>query len=307
MVVVRMPSLLSKNLNTLPVLHALLTEGSVVGAARRVGLSQPTVCGILAKLRIEFGDPLLVRVGRGMHLTTRAERLLPVVTALCTDLELLYEPEDFDPARLDRLFVIAAPDHLAFLLTPSLLTLIRAEAPDVRLRFVDASFDLDTHLLDDTVDAAICANFDAWPRLRYRRLFSERIVVAVWKDHPLASRSRVTTADIRRYPSSMMDARAAESAHRPRVATGVPIIDSSHTISLSQFTDSVLLTVGTDFVAPAPEALVRRLGEHLPVVAVALAEPDTIEGGVFWAPAREHDAHQVWLRSLIERATAGLG
>ena len=49
------------DLNLLPALDALLAEGSVTGAARRLGLSASAMSRTLARLRAATGDPLLVR------------------------------------------------------------------------------------------------------------------------------------------------------------------------------------------------------------------------------------------------------
>lgn len=54
------------DLNILLALDALLAEGSVTGAARRIGLSSSAMSRTLARLRLATGDPLLVRAGRGM-------------------------------------------------------------------------------------------------------------------------------------------------------------------------------------------------------------------------------------------------
>ncbi|MEO1338742.1 MAG: LysR family transcriptional regulator, partial [Myxococcota bacterium] len=53
-------------------LDALLQEGSVTGAARRVGLSTPAMSHALARIRERLEDPILVRSGRGMLPTPRA-------------------------------------------------------------------------------------------------------------------------------------------------------------------------------------------------------------------------------------------
>jgi DNA-binding transcriptional LysR family regulator len=63
------------DLNLLTALDALLAEGSVAGAARRLGLSASAMSRTLARLRAATGDPLLVRAGRGMVPTLE---LLPV-------------------------------------------------------------------------------------------------------------------------------------------------------------------------------------------------------------------------------------
>ncbi|MBW2546782.1 MAG: LysR family transcriptional regulator [Deltaproteobacteria bacterium] len=64
------------NLNLLVALDALLSERNVTRAARRVGITQPAMSQTLARLRELFTDPLLVRQGRTMVLTHRAEAML---------------------------------------------------------------------------------------------------------------------------------------------------------------------------------------------------------------------------------------
>ena len=61
----------SLDLNLLRALDVLLNEGSVTGAARRLGsawlgLSTPAMSRTLARLRSATGDPLLVRARRGL-------------------------------------------------------------------------------------------------------------------------------------------------------------------------------------------------------------------------------------------------
>jgi molybdenum-dependent DNA-binding transcriptional regulator ModE len=58
----------STDMGLLVSLDALLQEGSVTGAARRVGLSTPAMSHALARIRERLGDPILVRSGRGMLL-----------------------------------------------------------------------------------------------------------------------------------------------------------------------------------------------------------------------------------------------
>ena len=60
------------DLNLLVVFDALLTDGNVTRAARRVGLSQPAFSNALRRLRARIGDPLFERRGGGMRPTLRA-------------------------------------------------------------------------------------------------------------------------------------------------------------------------------------------------------------------------------------------
>ncbi|EPH0092469.1 LysR family transcriptional regulator [Pluralibacter gergoviae] len=60
------------DLNLLYALDALLEEGSVVGAARRMHLSSPTMSRTLARIRETTQDPILVQSGRELVPTQRA-------------------------------------------------------------------------------------------------------------------------------------------------------------------------------------------------------------------------------------------
>ena len=86
-------SIRSINLNLIPILQALLKEESVAKAAIQVNLSQPAMSGALARLRLILDDPLLVRVGRSMRLTPRAERLRRQLDEICGQVEVLFQHE----------------------------------------------------------------------------------------------------------------------------------------------------------------------------------------------------------------------
>jgi LysR family transcriptional regulator, low CO2-responsive transcriptional regulator len=56
--------------------------GSVTGAARALGVSEPAVSQALAALRQHHGDKLIVRTANGMTLTPGGSRLLPIASQM---------------------------------------------------------------------------------------------------------------------------------------------------------------------------------------------------------------------------------
>src|SRR3954464_7688953 len=91
--------LASFNLNLLVALDGLLSQRSVTAAAKRVRVTPSAMSHSLSELRRLLGDPLLVRSGRAMVLTPRAEALATPLRALLLETErLLQGGPVFDPA-----------------------------------------------------------------------------------------------------------------------------------------------------------------------------------------------------------------
>src|SRR5213083_1493727 len=97
------------NFNLLITLDAVLAEGSVARAARRLRLSPSAMSRALARVRETTGDPLLVRAGRGLVPTPRALELRDRVGQLVQDAEAVLRPGgNLDLKRLVRTFTLRA-------------------------------------------------------------------------------------------------------------------------------------------------------------------------------------------------------
>ena len=113
-------NLSQRDLNLLLTLGALLEEGSVTRAVKRVGLSQPAVSNALARLRDLFGDPLLVRSGARMVPTPQALEMAPALAEALSALErALRSPDAFDPKVARDRFPLAATDFIEMVLLPT--------------------------------------------------------------------------------------------------------------------------------------------------------------------------------------------
>src|SRR5271154_1834152 len=111
------------DLNLLVALDALLAEGSVTGAARRLGLSSSAMSRTLARLRSATGDPLLVRAGRRLVPTPRAGELRDRVHELSRDVRAVLTPQagHLDLASLERTFTIRASEGFVDLFAAALV------------------------------------------------------------------------------------------------------------------------------------------------------------------------------------------
>jgi DNA-binding transcriptional LysR family regulator len=97
--------------SALPALAALLETRSVTLAARRLGVTQSAMSHSLARLREQLGDPLLVRTGRGMVLSARAEEMVPRLRAALEQLrQTVAAPADFDSRASKSLMLGCRPE-----------------------------------------------------------------------------------------------------------------------------------------------------------------------------------------------------
>jgi LysR family transcriptional regulator, mexEF-oprN operon transcriptional activator len=98
-------NLRSFDLNLLVAFDALMEEGNVTRAARRLKIQQPAMSHNLSTLRVLFQDELFVRVGQTMRPTARANKLAgPIRNALNQAQAALASADVFDPATENRVF-----------------------------------------------------------------------------------------------------------------------------------------------------------------------------------------------------------
>src|ERR1700683_278118 len=132
----RITQLRQPHLNPLIVFAVLAEERNVSRAAERLLLSQPAVSRALQRLRDLFHDDLLIRSSSGYEPTPKGQRLLQELEISLPRLDRLLSGAEFDPAREEASFRIAATDYAAHVLCPPLCRTVLASAGKVSLNFV---------------------------------------------------------------------------------------------------------------------------------------------------------------------------
>jgi DNA-binding transcriptional LysR family regulator len=294
------------DLNLLIALDALLEEGSVGGAARRLHLSEPATSRALGRIRAALGDPVLVRTGRSMVPTPRAEAMRTEVHALVERAQALFTAAEApDPATLDRTFSILAED-VAISLGPELAARVRSEAPRVALRFLGEPPEADgLQLRDGRADLDVGVVPEPPPEIRVETLFRDRMVAVVRAGHPLTSGApdpvRFAAADHvsasrRGRLSGPVDAELAAHGLARHVALAVPT-----------YAASLLVVARTDLVGLIPARLGRRTVSSLGLVAVEPPVPlPPIDICLAWHRRYEADGAHQWLRRCVRETVAAL-
>lgn len=144
------------NPKLLQLFELLYTTGSVTRSADQLELSQPTVSIWLAKLREQFNDPLFVRTSKGMQPTPRADSLINAVKSALESFQVLSKPiPEFDPSTAKRSFRICMTDASHVTLLPTLLSHVRAVAPNIKLEAVKIDENMSDALQSGEADLAI--------------------------------------------------------------------------------------------------------------------------------------------------------
>lgn len=289
------------NLNLLPALEALLVEGSVSAAARRVHVSQSAMSHSLSRLRELFGDPLLAPLGRGLTPTQRAIQLRSALPAALEQLRLaLALPEPFDPRTSTRVFRIATVDYFELTTLPDVLTYLGKHAPSVRLeidRFTPASV---PSLVHGDVDLALIGAMQpiAPSGLRRAAVYRDPFAVIARKGHPAIKRrldlatyvalGHVLVSVEGRRDGAVDRALARHGATR-RVTLRVPHFMSA---PLAVRTSDLICTIASSVAQSARELFGLRVLE--PPIELPAAQVVAL-----WSQRHDGDAAQRWFRDLF--------
>jgi len=191
MVLATMPE---PDLNLLTALDALLTDGTVAGAARRLGLSSSAMSRTLVRLRAATADPLLVRAGRGLVPTPHAIELRERVQGLAREARAVLRPAAaaLDIRTVAQTLTLRANDGFVEAFAARLVLAVAAEAPGVRLRFATKA-DKDVRpLREGLIDLEIGVLGETGPEVHVQTLFRDRFIGVVRRGHPLLAKGEVT-------------------------------------------------------------------------------------------------------------------
>lgn len=286
------------DLNLLITLEMLLAEGSVAGAARRLGLSPSAMSRTLARLRETTGDPLLVRAGRGLVPTPRAAELRERVGQLVQDAEAALRPaETLDLAKLVRTFTLRTSDGIVENFGPALVARANAEAPGVRLRFVQKLDKDSTPLRDGIVDLETgVVGRTTGPEVHVRPLFRDRFVGVVRMGHPL-SRGAITPS---RYAAAAHVGVSRRGLDRGAIDEALAPLGLERRIVtiVGGFATALAMARGSDLVASVPERHSGNLRSGMFSFPLPVPLPE-FTVSLLWHPRLNADPAHRWLRDCV--------
>lgn len=289
------------DLNLLTALDALLREGSVAAAARRLNLSESAMSRTLARLRAATGDPLLVRAGSTMVPTPHAEALREQVLELALQARQVLQPAGarFDLASLQRSFTLRTNDAFVEVFGPALVARVAEAAPGVRLRFAPKPDKDVRQLREGLIDLDIGVLGHAGPEVRVQALYRDRFVGVVRRGHPLLQGGEVSAP---RYAAFRHVATSRHGRERGPVDEALQRAGLQREIAalVPSFRAAMAIAAASDLVALVPAGFAAALQASAPVELFELPVPTpSITVSQMWHPRLEHDPGHRWLRRVV--------
>lgn len=298
------------DLNLLAALDALLREKNVTSAAEEIGVSQPTMSGMLKRLRDHLQDPILVRAGTQYELSARAHDLRePVRQVLLTVEDLTRPSSTLELSEIKRHIRIMASELPQMLILPDLIQGALSEAPQLTFEVMPI-FDPISRVYSGDVDLCITgAPLSQVPEpaarlIRTRKILDVWFIALVDKDHPL--QDSATLDQLLAYPHVEtqfpgLEASVEELIMFDRSRHKPPVIKVPNFLGVSP------MIAGTQRICVIPEILFDMVSAPWGLRAISL--PDSfasISLRAMWHMRHDMDPLHRWIRSAIQEAATRL-
>lgn len=178
---------------------------SITHAASELHVAQSTLSQSMQGLEEETGLNLFLRAGRHIMISQDGQRLAQKLSRLLAQVDAV-EREVQDMAHRHQRVRIAIPQQQAAFLMPRLLRVFQPAHPEIVLDVVEPyGIEAARLVLSEKADFAVVnSDEQSLPELRYRRIASHPICLAVWEGHPLAARGSISLAEAARIPLAML-------------------------------------------------------------------------------------------------------
>lgn len=302
-----MNALRNIDLNLLVVFEAIYSSGNITSAARKLGVSQPTISNSLARLRDSIGDPLFVREGRGIKPTVRAMQLIDSVRQALILIEGgISQAESFDPTVDKRHFRIAMLDLFEPIIMPTLMRDVQSSgnisfeilpASDgkmLRQKLNDGSIELVVADYQSQINDAVCEPLGPVQAVLIARKGHPEIDGEITKDVFSKLGHVAIFSDV------WGRARIVEVLERLNIRRNV-------VYSVPRFSSFPNIVASTDLIAMVPFKFAKAIAEFYPlqILPLPFSVPDQQIFYMTWKSSNTDEPHHKWLRERMTEIFSG--
>jgi LysR family cyn operon transcriptional activator len=283
---------------------ALAEELSFTRAAEKVHVTQSTLSHQIKQLEDELGQILFDRVNKRVLITAAGESLLACVGKVLRDIDDGVRVVKAAGRALTGNLHVGSTSTFSASRLPDCFAAYLKKQPGVRVFMRELSaYDLEQAVLKEIVEVGI-GYMPSYPGLTFEPLYIEEMVLAVSAGHPLASRRRISLAELHREPlvlntadtatRQMLDERFSSVRAEPNV---VAEMDATHAMLGLVRVSQIGAIVSEHTMVDAPD--LRR---------VALENPTPLRTpGLLWRAGASRSAacrsFIATVRSIVSRAS----
>jgi DNA-binding transcriptional LysR family regulator len=177
-------------LNQIRDLLAVVEAGSLRAAARRLGVSQPSISKSIAQLEREVQVQLLLRTAKGVMLTAAGRAFVARGRVIQGELRKVHDDLAALQGRSEGAVSFGCGPAVAFPLVPDAMSRFRVKWPNAHVRIREGMRNALLPLVrDETLDFSISENVAAEDAagLQFKSLIQPELVIAARRGHPLAN------------------------------------------------------------------------------------------------------------------------
>ena len=293
----RIPHLRQSDLNLLVILVAVAEERNITRAASRLLLSQPAVSRALDRLRDTFHDDLLIRTPNGYEPTPKGQRLLHELDTMLPRLDRFMAGGDFDPSTEDATFRIAATDHAAFLLVPTLCNSVLSKPTKVDFSFVPLHAGQYEALEKGRLDLVLNADHDTSTlHLNKEMIFEVDFVCVVSRSSKF--KRAITLKQYLAAEHVAVDIIGGVQTHPDKHLAAIgekrrcPLVVGQHTVAMQ-------VAAVTNMIATVPRRMALLEAPKTTKILEGPAVLGSFKYVMIWHERMQSDAAHVWLRSTM--------
>jgi molybdate transport repressor ModE-like protein len=194
------------DLHSVRIVRAIAETGTITGAARQLGFSQPAISQHLQRTETRLGVPLVIRAGRSIRLTEAGQLLARHAVAISSALDAAAgDLAELAGMRTGTARIAAFPTASSTII-PRLLSIMARKHPGIVVTYIEAEPpEALTMLREGSIDLAITFSYpgdradphrDIASGLALTPLFTEEVVLALPEKHPLSAGAAVDVREL---------------------------------------------------------------------------------------------------------------
>lgn len=167
----------------------IVREGSITAAARALSITQPTLSQTVRQIETQLGEPIFLRGHASVRLTPAGELYVQAARRIIQAETQLAEAISLLRGRAEGTLRIGLLEHRSQELLPQVLPDFFSAYPGICLEVCESNnADIEQKLLSSEIDMALVSGESRHPKIEYRQIASEEIVLLAGKKTALAQR-----------------------------------------------------------------------------------------------------------------------